>query len=229
METSSHSSSPSLTPLSLSDLCEDELSLSCFASAVFWPLRDSVFPPLLYSVGSVSGVHLWRVLSVRTAPPGAPLPYALHPLSPRRGQPPPLLLLQPLPPDPGKAPPTPPGCCHGNPNFSVTSGQSHCYLVIFSSISKEFIFPFTYNEAVLHTWVHLTARCFMVFLLWCHGGTECSHQKCVAGRCGSWQQQTGAERHNRASADCKRIVWDVSVDFNLVSVHHGVGLRTWLA
>lgn len=87
-------------------LCQDDLSLSCFAFSVFWPLRDSVSPPLLYPVGSVSGVHLWRFFTVRTAPPGAPLPHALHPLSPRRGQPPPLLLLQPLPPNPGKCPPS---------------------------------------------------------------------------------------------------------------------------
>ena len=102
-------------------LCQDDLSLSCFAFSVFWPLRDSVFPPLLYPVGSVSGVHLWRFFTVRTAPPGAPLPHALHPLSPRRGQPPPLLLLQPLPPNPGKCPPTLLGCRHGNQHFSIAS------------------------------------------------------------------------------------------------------------
>lgn len=67
--------------------------------------RAAVSPPLLLCpLGSVSGVHLWR-LNFRTASPGAPLPYVLHSLPPRRGQPPPLLLLQPLPPDPGKPPP----------------------------------------------------------------------------------------------------------------------------
>lgn len=67
--------------------------------------RAAVSPPLLLCpLGSVSGVHLWR-LNFRTASPGAPLPYVLHSLPPRRGKPPPLLLLQPLPPDPGKPPP----------------------------------------------------------------------------------------------------------------------------
>lgn len=82
-------------------------SLSDLYKCLF-PCCISTSPPL-YSVGSISGVHLWWFFSVRTKSPGAPLPYVLHPLPPRRGQPPPLLLLQPLPPDPGK--PQPPS--HG--------------------------------------------------------------------------------------------------------------------
>lgn len=77
------------------------VSLSHLLSA---PLCSRSHLLVLCPVGRITGVCLWRVFNVRTAPPGAPLPHSVCPFSPWRGQPPPLLLLQPLPPSPGNPP-----------------------------------------------------------------------------------------------------------------------------
>ena len=74
----------------------------CFVIFLSLPLGLLCFLLLLCPVGSISGLRLWRVFSVRTTPPGAPFPYALYPLSPWWGQPPPFLLIQSLPLSPGK-------------------------------------------------------------------------------------------------------------------------------